>query len=506
MPYDLLDEPILSWRDTHRVRDRTTLPGVLAKLASGELGDFPRVQAHQFHPWCMFLTQLAAIALHRSACTDVRVSEGDWRQMLLTLTGDAHEPWCLITDQLSLPALLQPPIPEASKGWELLDEWHSVARPDELDILVTSKAHDVKEARLERANPEFWVYSLATLQTMQGYPGRGYNPISRMKGGYGNRPRVGLTPGSSPADRFARDVGVLLESWPHLLERGFNDSGVALVWTEPWDGAASLDLKDLAPHFIEVCWRVRCFDGDGIRCAYTTTKQRRCLPSIANGDVGDPWIPVERDGGALTVGRRGFHCELLTHILFGDDYEPAAAQIPRTGDGDPVVLEAFALARGQGKTEGLHERSLVLPGEVRRRLGKAEERTALGRRALTHLDRAKKMRSNVLFPALKSLALGETIVRDSFDARVDEDFFQVLFRTLDREDHESQVEWDSCLIEMAARELDQAIARCALADAQWHRRVAEAEAMFRGCLRKIFPDALAQRTSSRGPVEGGDHP
>ena len=36
------------------------------------------------------------------------------------------------------------------------------------------------------------MYALVTLQTTQGYPGRGYTRVARMKGGYGNRPRVGL--------------------------------------------------------------------------------------------------------------------------------------------------------------------------------------------------------------------------------------------------------------------------------------------------------------------------
>lgn len=64
--HDLLAEPLLSWRDDEGERARTTLPGILEALASGRLTDFPRLRAHQIHPWCMFLTQLAAIALRRA--------------------------------------------------------------------------------------------------------------------------------------------------------------------------------------------------------------------------------------------------------------------------------------------------------------------------------------------------------------------------------------------------------------------------------------------------------
>lgn len=504
MVHDLLTEPLLSWRDTQRRRGMTTLPGILAKLAAGELGDYPRVRTHQFHPWSMFLPQLAAIALHRAGKKDPRVSESDWRAMLLSLTDNAHEPWCLLVDDLSKAAFFQPPVPEATKNWALEENWDFVDRPDEIDILVTSKAHDVKESRLDCSVPEFWVYALVTLETMQGYPGRGYNPISRMKGGYGNRPRVGLAADTSLAARFLRDVDVLLDCWASLLKRGFSDKGVSLVWTLPWDGNKSLDAHDLSPHFIEICWRIRCFSANGIHCAYTTTTNRRCLATIENGDVGDPWIPVKRAGGALTVGSSGFNYELLTHLLLGDDYEQAAAQVIRPGDSDPVLFLAAALVRGQGKTEGLHERTLVLAGEVKRRLGQPDQRAALGRRAAAHVEQAKKMRSKVLFPALMALALGEKPVEDNFYSRIDEVFFSELFRTLDREEQNAQLEWELRLTEIAESEIKCVIERCTLADAQRYRAIAKAEALFRGCLGKVFPDVKVQRMqNTRQDQKGG---
>src|SRR5439155_8683342 len=111
-----------------------------------------------------------------------------------------------------------------------------------------SKGHDVKSGLMHADDPEAWLYALCTLQTTQGYPGRGYNGVSRMNGGYGNRPRVGLATSPSLSARFVRDTGVLLDSWPKLLDRGYTDDGVALVWTESWDGRASLAMHELAPH------------------------------------------------------------------------------------------------------------------------------------------------------------------------------------------------------------------------------------------------------------------
>jgi hypothetical protein len=49
----------------------------------------------------------------------------------------------------------------------------------------------------------------------------------------------------------------MLSAWPDQIARGYHDEGVALVWTEPWDGTAALSTDDLAPYFIEICRRIR---------------------------------------------------------------------------------------------------------------------------------------------------------------------------------------------------------------------------------------------------------
>ena len=495
MDHDLLVDPLLTWRDTERRRGKTTLPGLLARLATGELGDFARVRAHQFHPWCMFLTQLAAIALHRAGSADPRLSDEGWRELLLGLTGGRHEPWSVVVEDLGRPAFFQPPVPEGT-----VDGWKRCESPDDIDILVTAKNHDVKAGVVRGEDLEGWVYAIATLQTMQGYPGRGYTRVARMKGGYGNRPRVGRASDHGLASRFLRDVEVLLTVWPGLLERGYRDDGVALVWAEPWDGGTSLAMGDLAPHFIEVCWRVRCRPtAYGPHWLYTTTRSRRCLPEVDDGDVGDPWIPVGRAaGGALTVGSRGFDYRLLVQLLFEADFEPAAAQKPREGDGDPVLFLASALARGQGKTQGLHERTLTLSGEARLKIGQPDTRASLGRRASERVLAADRMRSKVLFPALKQIALGDRVVDDEFTARVDDMFFDHLFATLDQSDDEAKFAFDRRLGGIAWTELQRAIEQCSVADARKFKAISEAEGVFRGCLKKNFPDLVAVQAKDEG--------
>lgn len=492
MLHDLLESPLLTWRDAGRRRGTATLPGILSRLASGELGDFPRLRTHQLHPWCMFLTQLAAIALHRAGQTDPRLDEKAWCGLLLALTEGKHEPWCLVVKDLGQPAFFQPPVPETT-----LDPWKTQEAPDDIDVLVTAKAHDVKASLIAGDDIEAWVYALVTLQTTQGYPGRGYTGVARMKGGYGNRPRVGLAPDQTLAARFLRDVAVLHDAWPTLTARGFSNSGIGLVWMQPWDGRASLALNELAPHFIEVCWRVRCVSNAGrVICRYTTTDTRRCLPKVDTGDVGDPWAPIEREvRGMLTVGSRGFHYDLLRRLLFENDFEPAAAQSLVPGDPDLVLLVATALVRGQGKTEGLHERVLTLTGPIRRRLGLPDGRAMVGRRAEERVASTERMHNKVLYPALKQL--GE-LAADDFDDRVDERFFDRLFATLEDNDEDARLAWERDLRDLAEAELQRAISRCALPSARRYKVVSAAEGMFAGCLKKNFPDIQAARPVTEG--------
>ncbi len=443
----------------------------------------------------MFLTQLGSIALQRASLHDPRLPEAAWRELLLRLTNDKHEPWCLLVEDLGEPAFFQPPVPERS-----LDGWKDCESPDDIDVLVTSKAHDVKTGLIPGSDIEAWIYALVTLQTMQGYPGRGYTGISRMNGGYGSRPRIGLAPDQRLSTRFVRDVAVLLASWPNLTDRGYRDDGLALVWTEAWDGHGSLSMSDLAPHFVEVCWRARCVALlDGVQCRYTTTAGRRCLPEIDNGDVGDPWVPIERDKGALSVGGRGFHYDLVRRLLFGNDFEPAACQVLSDDDPDPMLFIGTAMARGQGKTDGLHERVLSLNGPVRWRLGQPDARAALGRRAAERVGSAQIMRSKVLYPAIKQL-MPPGDVKDDFDARVDEQFFDHLFVTLSDDDEPARLAWEQRLCEVASGELERAIRRCSAPSARRWGVISAAERMFSLCLAKNFPDvAAAERAPERGP-------
>jgi CRISPR system Cascade subunit CasA len=183
-------------------------------------------------------------------------------------------------------------------------------------------------------------------------------------------------------------------------------------------------------------------------------------------------------------------------LLFGGDYEPAAAQLARSGDGDVMLFIASAMARGQGKTEGLHERTLILTGSARRKLGQPEDRAVVALRATARVVAAEKMRSKVLYPALKQIALGDTVVAGRFDALVDQMFFDHLFATIDLPEDEARVAFDARAREFAWNELQRAIDRCCVPDARRLRAISEAERMFHACLGKNFPDLVAAQSAT----------
>ena len=186
-----------------------------------------------------------------------------------------------------------------------------------------------------------------------------------------------------------------------MIERNdvFDEDGLALVWLRPWDGATSLLPKQLDPYFIEICRRVRLVIRDGRLCALASGSKvpRIAFGKQAKGLTGDPWTPIEIKGGevkALTVDGGGFSYRRLSHILFGDGFKQAPLQQIGRDDpqGCPYLLVCRALARGQGKTEGLHERRIVVPPKTAGywRSGEFEPIAHLSQQ---RIDQAGKLRS-----------------------------------------------------------------------------------------------------------------
>ena len=243
---------------------------------------------------------------------------------------------------------------------------------DELDMLVTSKNHDLKAGRMRTCQPEDWLYALVSVQTQEGFLGAGNYGISRMNGGFASRPGISVASTSLWGGRWRGDVCVLLQSREQIAQsRGLDaDNGIALVWTIPWDGATSLAFSRLDPAYIEICRRIRLqFQNGRLFAMGTGTQAARIAAKGLDGVTGDPWTPVNVvEGKALTIGAEGFHYKLMAELLFGSTYQPgAAADLGRRSPepGASCVLLAQGLTRGQGKTEGYHERRVPVSPRLR---------------------------------------------------------------------------------------------------------------------------------------------
>lgn len=366
---NLLDEPLLHYRRMGSgERTAATLPELFVAMACDQVRDFPALRPHQRHPWHAFLVQLAAIALHRAGFKEPFATAAQWRAALLALTPDDPDcaAWCLASP-VDRPAFMQAAEPSKSiSSWK-----NSLTAADELDMLVTSKNHDLKAARMHRSTPEEWVYALISLQTQEGFLGAGNYGISRMNGGFANKCGIGIHPNGAWGSRWQRDL-IAISGARKVLVETFEfppSNGHALVWTLPWDGADSLSFTSLDPWYIEICRRVRLVQTlEGLCAQVTGSKAPRIGAKELNGITGDPWMPV--DGAAvkaLTIGGRGFDYKLAAELLLGTKFtKPAAQMWLSSDDREGVYLLAQGVARGQGKTEGYHERRIPVSKTVRK--------------------------------------------------------------------------------------------------------------------------------------------
>jgi CRISPR system Cascade subunit CasA len=363
LAFSLLTEPFIRYR---RASDGelipATLPQILAALVADDVRDFPALRPHQRHVWHAFLVSVGVIALHQAKRANPFVTPTEWCEALLALTPDDADgaAWCLVSPP-ERPAFLQAAVPDGS-----LAKWSSRSlMADEIDMLITSRNHDIKGARAIHAAPDDWLFALLSLQHQEGYLGAGNYGISRMNSGYGNRPGVGVAPVGLIGKRWLRDVTTLLVQRSQIAKAaGLKISGgIALVWTVPWDGQLSLPFASLDPFYIEICRRVRLQWVNGrIEALGTTSKAKRILADQLLGATGDAWTPVEVESGkALTVKGTGFDYRLVSELLFGAKYRRAAAHsVVRPANGESLVFHMRAMPRGESKTEGYHERHVPI--------------------------------------------------------------------------------------------------------------------------------------------------
>lgn len=405
MIVNLLVDPVIRIRMRGGSPRSATLPGVLAVVAGGEIVSFSGLRPHQRHAWHAFLVQLGALALIRAGRDTMPADEGEWRALLRGLTPDFpdDEPWCLVA-RPDKPAFLQPPIPGGLKELK-----SAIETPDALDMLVTSKNHDLKSEVMAAAEPDDWLFALVTLQTTEGFLGAGNYGVSRINGGFANRPAFSVAPMQGPVSQVRRDIEALVAR--RRAEKGEapydTEQGLGLVWLRPWDGTTSLRQNELDPLYIEICRRVRLIDDAGrISARAGGSKVPRIVP-IPGGITGDPWAPIitDKDGGkVLTVDAGGFPYRRVVRLLFQRDGAelPLLAKIFANDADEGLVIIARALTRGQGKTEGLHERRVPITKKVQTML-LTRQTDPLGAAATKRVELAGDIQNRVLKPALLAL-------------------------------------------------------------------------------------------------------
>jgi CRISPR system Cascade subunit CasA len=521
----MLTEPFLMLETTHGPQ-AATLPQALACLCDASVIGFDGLAAHQRHGWYLFLCQIAALALVRSGETDAVADDAAWRALadsdawgrrLADLTpGCADTAWSLVAKDLTRPAFLQPPI-----GGGTLDGYRIAGQtPDEIDVLITAKGHDIKAARAAVPEPRHWLFALVTLQTMQGYSGRGNFGIARMNGGFASRPLVMVTPSRDLPARFRRGVQAALAARRTALDTDgyyYRDDGLALLWLKTWDTETSLPLADLDPLFVEICRRVRLVpDARGRITAWGKPSEvaRVAVPKEAKGNLGDAWTPIDaKESAALTMGSAGFDYRRVRRLLNRAEFSrPAAMDMEELDPDGDAWLHAAVLVRGQGKTEGLHERWLRLPHEMKPILSdptKAEMLAALSGGMIAHADDAKKA---LRLGLLKFLQGGGEKTDfednrpqpwlDALEQRIDGIFFHHLFaRVRTDDDPATETAWRNALATTARDLFGTAISRLSPPDCRRERALAVASMTFAGLLRKAeltgaatAPDAPPDKT------------
>lgn len=470
---NLLTERLLTVTRIGEPGFRCSLPELYALAQDDLILDWPMLRPHQYPAWHMFLAQLAVLAHHAVGSDSLR-SANEWTTALRALTPDFNddEPWSLVVEDWNLPALLQPPCPPGVEA----DYRSRVEFADALDLLIVSKNHDLKADRMDQATPEQWLYALVSLQTTEGFLGAGNYGIARMNGGFASRPMLRCyAAGLGVGGQIMRDVRMLLDgydAWIDSIEYGHHQEAQPLLWLLPWDGMSSLSLDRFQPLTIEVCRRIRLRDERGQLMALSAgSRAARVNAKAAKGNLGCPWAPihaVEEKSFSLTGNGLGY--KQMVDLLNSKKYHQPFLARPRDADaegGRSLVMLAAGIARGQGKTEGVHERRVLLSPKSRLKLLTSNEdgETEFARRSQRFVEMAGDVAGKALRPALIQRVQGkeEPSWKDPvtaqivepwikrFNESIDKRFFTELDQSFDadEDDNAADKRWSKLLNEIA---------------------------------------------------------
>jgi len=400
---------------------------------------------------------------------------------------------------------MQPPIPEGSL--EEAKYSSDIQTPDDLDMLVTSKNHDVKGNRILRPKPEHWLFALITLQTMEGYGGKYNYGISRMNGGGGNRPLFSLAPKLSWSSRFNRDLKVLLEYRSQLIEL-YNKNGYGLLWTLPWNGKKNdcIQVYKCDPFFIEICRRIRFKKtSQQIYCMNATTKSPRInITDELKGIINDPWMPIKNtDTKVLTVGKKGFTYKLIQQVLLGESYIKPKTLDFQSNERLGAYMISQTIVRGGRKTEtnGLHRRIVKISPKISSiLLGDKILEKKLAKRSSERVALTSEVQKKILFPALSELIKSGSKQKvdhkylanktdpwiTRFDSEIDHRFFESLWASVELDQAEAKREWEKILLQEAERIYKEAEKSIPIAQIRRLRAISNARSKFYRQAKTIF--------------------
>lgn len=517
---NLLTDPVFRV-DTPSGLERLDLPGLLQALGADRVESLPGLQRHQEDAFHIFLCYLAGAVLARAGQEDQRQGADFWRDAIrrLTRTDGATDDsaWTLVVADPTQPAFMQPPCPTTADFRELELKART---PDAIDLLPTAKNHDLKANRVGHPEPDDWIYALISLQTMSGVFGNGKYGIARMNSGAGSRSVVALSYAHAWGERWSEHTTRIMALRPDLLAQSwhYRRDGLVCTWIPPWDRHSSLVLSALDPFFIEVCRVIRLVgDAKDIRALGTTSKSQRIAAKAANGDLGDPWTPINlKNKSALTVSANGLTPSLLRDLMFQDGFALTGLQLPTPGhSGQHCRFTASVLVRGIGTTDGFYQAIVPIPDRSARRLfQRGPERDRLATLSKTAVEDSGTMQNKVLKAAVYSLLeagpkqvdfdkrevtawWGDT--QRAFAAAWSVDFFPWLWRTTEHPDPEAaRLEWLRALKQKAESALTDAIARYPARTGRRYRAQVRAQGLFHGLLRKHFPVLTPAPTEDQG--------
>ena len=517
--FDLLTDQMVPV-ETGGDRAALTLPELFGQLGRDAVDSFPGLAAHQAQAWYQFLAQLGALALLRGRLDEPPEDPNIWRRLLADLTPDcADTAWSLVVEKPTSAAFLQPPT-------AMIEKFSLAAEtPDALDVLVTAKNHDRKCAQAVEGEPHLWLYALVTLQTTQGFSGPGNPGIARMNGGFSSRVLVDRRPNPRWGPRLRRAMRMLLSCRKEQMRHGSDDlyrsdGGLALTWLQAWDTDAPLRMAELDPFFIEVCRRVRLTAQAAARIAALVRPANtpRVDAQALKGNLGDPWVPINLDksiSSSLTVSGNGFDYRLAQRILFDRELKKPLAlkALPGENDHDSEIHMAV-LVRGQGKTEGLHERVIPLPGSVSSHLSSDAEEdddpgamiADLSREMVRLAGEARKvLRQAVLIylqgpehPNFKKPDAAPVVAR--YDRSIDEQFFQRLFVVPDIGLEQTIRGWQRFLQDEAVTLARTVWDKMAPPSVRREKALAASEAVLFGGLRKQLPGAFPEHDAKETSI------